>query len=285
MLFQNTNKRICIIRREAPDAGIGSFIISSLGGIKYCVEKGFIPIIDMQSHKNMYIKEEDVGYVNAWEFFFKQPAGYTLDDVGVTSKVVDGTTCERPNLSMDFLSDNIKIEKWRSIVKNHIVFQPNIERIIREICFDTWGTVNYNDVIGVLCRGTDYSSLSPKGHPIQPNAEETIRIIKQSGWHDGSKKIFLATEDEDVLEQFKREFQDDLLYIRTKRFRMTDKSHLSDMIIKSGVPIMNGIYYLTSIYVLSKCGQRIMGRTSGSVVAHLMSGEERETYFIDKGTY
>ncbi|MBR0163509.1 MAG: hypothetical protein IJQ12_02420 [Lachnospiraceae bacterium] len=285
MSLLNINKRMCIIRRNAPDAGIGSFIISSLGGIKYCVDNGYIPIIDMQSHKNMYLKKEDVGHVNAWELFFRQPAGYTLDDARITSKVVDGTNYDRPNLSMDFLGDNMKVEQWRNIFKRHVVFQTNIEKIISEICFDACGAVNYNDITGVLCRGTDYSLLRPKSHPIQPNVEETVEIIKKNGWHKGSKKIFIATEDEDVLDRFKSEFQEDLLYINTKRYKMTDKTYLSNLITQSGIPIMNGIYYLASIYVLSECRQRIMGRTSGSVVAYLMSSDEKETIFIDKGTY
>jgi len=40
-----------------------------MGGIQLCLEKGLIPVMDLQSYKNIYLKEEQVGRENAWEFF------------------------------------------------------------------------------------------------------------------------------------------------------------------------------------------------------------------------
>ena len=64
---ENPRKTFFVIRRNAPNAGLYSFVLTNLGWMKYAVDKGYIPVVDMQSFYNTYLTHEQVGQVKAWK--------------------------------------------------------------------------------------------------------------------------------------------------------------------------------------------------------------------------
>lgn len=279
-------KKYCIIRREDRECGICSFIITNLGGINYCLEKKMIPIIDMQTIKNPYIEEREVGIVNAWELYFKQPTKYGLEKASRRTKIIDGCDVLRPNLSMEFVSDAQLIEYWRGVFHKSIRFQPHIKEVIEHVYKTTFSKVRNEDVIGVLCRGTDYRMLRPKGHPVQPDNEYMISLVKDKMNELKRNKIFLVTEDMNIIEDFKKAFDNALFYCEGTRYRLSESMYLAEHIKCTRKDSFNqGLEYLSSIYCLSKCDVMIAGRTSGSIVAHLMAENEQNAYFVDLGIY
>lgn len=44
-----------------------------------------IPVVDMQTFTNIYLRKDEVGHVNSWEYFFEQPAGIRLDEALATN--------------------------------------------------------------------------------------------------------------------------------------------------------------------------------------------------------
>ena len=55
-----------------------------------------------------------------------------------------------------------------------------------------------NNVLGVLVRWTDYTTLKLKGHPIQPSAELVMEDITKMDNKYKYDFIFLTTEDENI---------------------------------------------------------------------------------------
>ena len=60
--------------------GFFSYYIRQLGWIDYALKNKMIPVIDMQSSMNVFLREEEVGIINAYEYYFKQPCGISVDE-------------------------------------------------------------------------------------------------------------------------------------------------------------------------------------------------------------
>lgn len=61
--------------------GLISFHNSALYSIRYALDKGYIPVIDYQNYKNIYLTEDKFGKENSWEYYFDQPSGYNIEDI------------------------------------------------------------------------------------------------------------------------------------------------------------------------------------------------------------
>lgn len=80
--------RFCIIANTWSFDGIGAIVGFVIPSILYSLEKGYIPIVDMKYHQNQYYKDGREFKDNAWEYFFEQPFGYTLDDIDDNSEII-----------------------------------------------------------------------------------------------------------------------------------------------------------------------------------------------------
>lgn len=140
--------------------------------------------------------------------------------------------------------------------------------------------------LGVLCRGTDYLNRKPQNHPRQPEPslviEDAKKIIKDNNY----TKVFVATEDEQVLRLFKDAFGDQLRYIDQTRITLTpNQQYISDINTDINVKIKMALDYYTAIYILSKCAAIIGGSTAGTMGAVLMSSGFKHTHFYNLGHY
>lgn len=278
------NSPFCLIRRSDPRAGIGSFLMTNLCGILYSVAHDMIPVIDMKSHPNIYLNHDEVGRLNAWEMFFDQPMGYGIADITGSPKIIDGTALPGPNQTMDFLTNKKFIAYCRNLSDRYIV--PN-----EELSDYLASTVHKlvprpGQYIGVLCRGSDYISIKPQYHPVQPDVEDMIMLVRSH--MEVNTKVFLATEDRDVLQRFRQEFPEQLSYHKgaTGWVDHTENEYIADHFRHKSLDRKKmGMDYLVSLYCLSKCSKLIAGRTSGSVMAHIFASEEQSALFVNRGTY
>lgn len=279
-----------IVRRDDPKCGLFSFVVVMIGGIDKCIKEGLIPIIDMQTYGNPYLEENQIGKENAWEFYFQQPMGVGLQrDIMPAAAIIDAGTDireeERPNTSMNFLTDWQLIQYWREIFHKYIKFKPEIQCVLDEkkkVLLDN----KRGKKLGILCRGTDYTSLKPAGHPIQPDVDTVIAKAKELMEERECKYIFLATEDKDILDQFQKELGDCVIINQGDRFSNTGGRYLAQIMEEEKInKYNNGLNYLTTIYLLSQCNCLLAGRTSGLLGALLMGHVYEYQYFWDCGSY
>ena len=60
--------------------GIFCNLLAFLRWVDFAQRMGYIPVIDMQNVENLYLEDELLGKVNAYEYFYRQPAGVGVEE-------------------------------------------------------------------------------------------------------------------------------------------------------------------------------------------------------------
>ncbi len=201
---ENPDKTFFVIRRATCKVGLFSHVMTNMGLVRYALENNYIPVIDMQSNLNSYLEESQVGKENAWEFYFEQPCGYTLEDISKSRRVIlsDGLITKKndyPDGQITF--DSEKYRLWRDFFMKYFRIRTDIVRDVEQLRDDFF---HGERVVGVLCRGTDYVAQHPKNHPIQPAISDLINKTIKTLLEYSCKWVYLATEDEDAYQKFWR---------------------------------------------------------------------------------
>lgn len=176
--------------------------------------------------------------------------------------------------------DNFKEKaEW---INQHVRVNSRIVNEIEELATQ----YDVENCIGLYLRGTDYISLRPSGHYVQPALEEIIPAIDQF-IEKYDAPILLVTED--------NSFIDGLIYRYGNRIRVAIpenviKSYKSGAVLSKSIAkqnaIRNGQQYLEKILLLSRCRYLIAGKTNGSLMSLIWNGDRYEDCFLfDKGLY
>lgn len=279
-----------MIRDPHRKAGLFAVHNFVLGHIKEAVARGMIPVVDMQYYPNYYYTDkETIGRVNWWEHCFKQPFPYTLAEVYQSRNVVlchgmyDGQLSE--------ILETDKILQSHQLVSKYMQLSSEAQKV----CENEWNRIigNRKRVLGVKCRGTDYLGLKPFGHSVLPSVQMTIQKIeelredwaKENGKYDA---IFVATEDEGILQGLKEHFKDELICNDCYRFEDTGTAGLFDVIGKghdARYKYEKMMDYLVTTYCLSKCDGLIAPMVNGTLGALRMKGEYEKVYIFQLGNY
>lgn len=161
-----------IIRRRDPSVGLFSNYAVFAGHIKYALQHGYIPVVDMQNYPNSYLPPELLGKENAWEYYFEQPFRIGLKQAYSGENVLlgSGDPGEFPGSPSNFQFYNNKngiLTEWRMFVKLGLLkIKPQIQKDIDDAYNKLFAPTDR--VLGVLLRGTDYIALRPYNHPIPP---------------------------------------------------------------------------------------------------------------------
>lgn len=214
-----------------------------------------------------------------------QPFEYKLKYVKKYAKKIKYINCNPKNRpDTNIYKNKLLLDIWHNIAVKYI---PIKEEILGEsIKFQKKLFNNSNNILGVLIRGTDYTSMKPKGHPIQPSPNIVIEDVKKMDKSNKYDWIFLTTEDNLIKNKFILSFGKKLKYIKSNdslNYNYTKKEHLafSNNII-GNINYMK--IYLINIIILSKCLDIICSRTAGSVGAFILSNGFRniKVYFLGR---
>ena len=269
-----------IIRRADNAVGIFSNYIVFAGHIYYALNKGYIPVIDMQNYPNTALAPKLLGKENAWEYYFCQPFNISLEEAYNGDNVIlssGGVIMPWPYNNVEIFNTQGKfLAQWQMLVKLGLLrVQPKLYEEIMKLRKNLFAPEDR--VLGVLLRGTDYVARRPAGHPIQPPIEYALTkvIEKLNEWR--CNKIFLATEDKNFVQIFKNVFGDICVTI--------DRQYInydSQKAVPLGFCHMDrendhyilGKDYLTQMVIISTCNCFVCGITSGSVGVMMMSDFE-----------
>ena len=235
---------------------------------------------------------------NSWEYFFEKPCGYSLNDIDSDSEVIISDNTLRTSnkdycitgkalpISNVIISDK-HLKELKSRYQTFFKLSPTAKSYVEDIYNQIM--VNNTDVLGVLCRGTDYTVRRSFGEPVQPRIDQVIKKVHEFlKKHPEIAKIYLATEDDSIYQIFKKEFGEKLLDNNQYRYSYSGKENrfLSD--IKIERPNHNyqlALEYLSSLYILSKCKYFIGGRCGGSTVAWIWQNCWEDLYIWKLGYY
>ena len=286
---ENPDKTIYVIRLSNPKAGLFSILNTVLEKIMYAVDKGYYPVVDMMNYQSSYLADGDLGRENAWDYYF-EPFGdgtVSLESAYKSKNVIlSSLYATEKNYHFDaYLSLQSESDEYKKIKKyfaNYIKIREELTSKYDKICSELIGD---KKVVGVLCRGTDYISLKPYAHPIQPGISDVIKKVDEFISKHGCTHVYLSTEDENIVKIFRETYKDKLLVYPRSYFKESRPGELvTDIINKSCSPKDAGIDYLGQIYVLSKCRYGILSLTSATSFVSFMSAYDDE-YIWNLGKY
>jgi len=287
---ENPDKTFYITGVVDQRGGLFWMILFNLNRIAHALEKGWIPVVDWQNQPNQYLENTALHKENAWEYYFEQPCNYDLNSIKQSKNIIQGNgTLPVDRLILDcYVETNDEFFPYiKKIFKQYVRFNNST----RDYVENEYKTVlkGKNDVLGVLCRGTDYALLKPERHPVQPEPEKVIKKAKEVMAAKQLEYIYLATEDYDIYELFHKEFGEKLLTNKQDRYakRELAKNQYLYQIKhnRENDKFLLGLEYLSSMYLLSKCHSFIGGRTRGATGVLLMTDGFDYQYIWNLGIY
>jgi hypothetical protein len=288
--IENPDKTFYITGVADTRGGLFWLMLFNLNRIAYALQQGWIPIVDWQNQPNQYLEKGCLYKENAWEYYFEQPCNYNLNSIKHSKNVIQGIG----SLSVD----NLILDCYIEINDEYF---PYLKKIFKQYIRFNEFTYNYidkeyktvlkgkNKVLGVLCRGTDYVLRKPEGHPIQPEPEKVIKKAKEVMNDKHLDYIYLASEDQEIFELFRKEFGEKLLTNKQERFTKQELANVTYLYQikheREKDKYLLGLEYLSSMYLLSKCHSFISGRTRGATGVLLMTDGFDYQYIWNLGIY
>ena len=178
--------------------GLFAIVAHQLTHIVYAVERGYIPIVDLQNFNCQYRCSTNE---NVWEYFFDQPMRFGLDQIKRSKNIIQSVYYEDPPDNKYRISYNStiydmdKLEYWRFYYREYIRLNSAVSESFLKIKTELFE--NMGRILGVLVRGTDFIKLQPKNHPIQPEPFEVLNKVKKALLEWNCNYVYLATEDAD----------------------------------------------------------------------------------------
>ncbi len=258
----------CILRLYSDEAGLFNYFLKGLAGISYCCQHGYIPVIDMQTKENIFFSAKERREINAWECFFKQPAGISFDEVRKKKNRIVIENLRMPEGNLARLERQPRqTAYWRKVCSKHLHFSDAVEEETRryEAAFS-----ERKKWLGVLARGTDYLSMGV-GHAVQPDMETLIGKIREVKEQYACDGIFLATEDSEILDALTKAFPGEIMSLEQKRYRGKQEEKLGQKADYKANAIAMNTTYLAAIRFLARCSCFIAADTGGATGAYLMS--------------
>jgi hypothetical protein len=258
-------KKFLILYWSDPMFGFFGDVDKLLRQIIYAKAHGYDPVIDLQNYKNAVISPKDIGKKNGWDSYFLQPSGYSLQETRETYARY---------ISRKEIKESEQLTYGKDEFQRYIVLNENMHNYVETL----WKPIGrYGKILGVLCRGTDYLLPAFGFHPLE--ADEFIPFCKKRFAEGGYSKIFLATEDSDILSQFKTAFGKELLYLEDYRSTF-DQKHMfiREQWEQTDIDMEEkNRNYIAAIYILGKCDAFIANvRTSAVPFVQLIKEGEFE---------
>lgn len=256
-----------------------AFLNNVIGNIIYCLYNGFLPYINIKSTTTNE---------NIWEWYFEQPyVNEELEKNNLQECPIEQSVF-RPMFYNIYKDDELRLwgEVYNGLIKFNDKTRSYIEKEYNELIKDN------AKVLGVLCRGTDYTSIKPKCHPIQPKVEDVIKLVIEKMKEFKYDYIYLATEEKRIEKLFKDAFPNKIIV--NQRAYYDEEYYKNDNIDLIGQVHFNrknddyykGLEYLSSLVILSRCNGLIAGNCGGTCAALYMNNMKYEyKYIFNLGLY
>lgn len=253
-----------------------NFLENMLDNIVYCLSKGLKPVVMFQNSEK----------INLWEQFLQQP--YGDGPISAHYKECDILDAYITWPTIPSREDIVKYGKlYKAFVKVNKETQSYFDNEYNNILRD-------KRVMGVLCRGTDYTGNKPKGLPVQPEISDVIALVKLKMKELDCQWVYLATDEKKIFSQFEMEFPSQILVNKRHYFdEFYDiKKEGADARIswvhfdRENDNYYKSLEYFSSLNLLSKCNALIAGNCGGSRTALYLNDNKYEFWHLfDLGLY
>ena len=270
---------VCLIEAGGKNDGFFACVRWALDGLYFCDQYGFTPVLKF-SDQSLYRDESFPDSMNAFEYFFEQPAEVELQDIKNHSYIQYSSRnrllAEGLNGGVNYEVTSVYEEKMAEIMDKYLRFNNNtrclIEKCIKE-------RITSDDILGVHIRGTDYKE-NYKNHPSYVPPEDYYPYVRNALSSGIFKKIYLATDDQEILEAFIREFgEENVLYARNI-IRGTGSVGIHTA--KKNNRYQVGLEVICDMATLSYCKGLISGLSQVGVMTRIFKMSRHEEFLYDK---
>lgn len=297
---QNKEKNIYYINVGNASMGFGACFRYVLYGLFSAKQLGFTPVVRLSQECPYQEKEPMMGTDNPFEYYFKQVSDITVVEALASNRVFihnDNYISQiekdlgnpAPELGTGYIVDEAYLQELANLVKEYISLNEYTEKYINnsmeKLISEDWDTAK---VLGIQVRGTDYA-LNWNGHPNMVQAADYFAEIDDVLNKYGFRYIFLATDDQNRLIEFKNRYGNQLVYYDDVH-RGTGQINISlesNSRVKNAY--LNGLEVIRDMYTLSRCDGFIAGLSQVSIltrVLRLSYGKQFEYLkVLDKGIY
>lgn len=226
---------------------------------------------------------------NIWEWYFLQPCC----GIDITTKreveLDEEGVCAFPNFQDIYNSRSISL--YGKLYQDFLVFNETTNQYIDSELKEIFQEGKRGRILGVLCRGTDYTICKPKGHPVQPEISDIIKVTDKKMKELECQYLYLATEDETIDKAFRMAFPNRVLINKRayydEIFKDNKLTWIKDVHFKrENDDYWKGMEYLSSLYILSNCNALVAGNCGGCQAAVFMNnGRYEDVYIFDLGLY
>ncbi len=275
---------------------IWKFVVSHL---KYCEEKGYIPIVDLKNYYTEMIQNADrKGLENAWGYYFEQPQSqWDLEKVYQSKNVILGYQNYKADMNLPVLDVPMSEELYQTwagyltVIPLKKELQQQGEEL-RNRLFPKGARI-----LGASAR-FEYNALSATGNPlihghsVQPSVTEFLDNIRKCMAEWNCDHVFISVDDGDVRNFLKQELGDKAILVERKlpAFYKDGKAKESGQYRKEINQELDvrqkSVDYLMELWLLSRCNCLLAGKTSGNAFAYLLNNRQYEQLEIyDRGAY
>ena len=303
---KDPDKTYYVIALDEQETGIASMMIYLLGHFKYADKMHYIPVIDSTMYRPWLWggPDEEVAQCpwrkglpwemkERWLFYFKQPAGVTMQDIQDCKNVVFAspravdTPCH-PMREIEMLKKRY-MRKWNPLLKKYVIFEDDtaqyIEQQTRNIFREGRRVLGVSVRMGYV-QGMKLKEKHYQYHNRQPDSIdifihdlERFRLLWKCDY------IFLSTDDTGSADDLKKHFGSTLLMLDRMRTRITENGVFSSNPLLD-VSISSNRAYLAELVILSKC-QCYLGCINGgcSIVNVMNNGRFEHKYIYAMGKF
>lgn len=280
---KNKGKVIMLLENQSHHAGFCALWVYFLNRLSFSDKKGFYHVIDW-NESEFYQEDHPIhGSNSIFEYYFEQPCGISLEDARKSNFVVyDWNNPEfgyndtfHVGDTNDYKFTTEDIEQFAKIQRKYIHLHKDIESSIKEQIEKLFqGKTN---VLGVHARGAD-TKIGYKGHPTIVTSEDYIDETQKMAEKLKADLIFLATDDQEMLDQFKEVFGDKLVYYED--------------VIRSTGTVMNcfiekerenhhyllGLEVIRDVYTLAACRGFVCGMSYVSFIVQILKKANNQKF-------
>lgn len=252
-----------------------------LYGSMYAVEHKMIPVVDMMNWESIYQEKEEYGKVNIWDKYYEQPGGVLLEEALQSGDFL------LADPSKEWF-DYVRIRKYK--YEDNEYLRENYHRYVKlkgemqDILDNQFqNLLKSNNIslksklLGICIRGTDYKLFH---HMKQPNIMQVLNLVKYLEEEKGYHNFYIATEDEEILNEIKKVISDNKLF-EYKAGELSDvNGYVGEYIAHKKSPHMAAMDYLMVLYTLMKCDGLVGGLCGATIVAQYNRNVQYEDLYI-----
>lgn len=289
----NKNKIIYLVEENNGDYGFFAMYRRWIEYLYFAQICGYTPVIRAGSD---FIYQETLENRNgndAFEYYFEQPSEISLEEVCRSYRVVFSEVRHRQMVEYVFLG------KYDCYYYNKHYLNIMSKIVGKYIRFnsETWSYINSGikllnikeaKVLGVHIRGTDFRKKY-NGHPVYIDEQEMYGQIDRLLIDKKYKKIFLATDDKRILENFNKKYRQIICCYQDVLRSDKDRSVAFLNNSRRNNQYLLGLEVIRDMYTLSMCDGLVCGISQVAVCAqmHKLARKEKflDLHVIDKGVY